>query len=58
MADSTLKADDMIQEIKRAGIRFIVALPEPSARYAVVNAAACAAGTCSFEFAKALIPDT
>jgi sulfopyruvate decarboxylase subunit alpha len=28
MADSTLKADDIIQEIKRAGIRFIVALPD------------------------------
>src|SRR3990172_2540258 len=28
MADSTLKADDIIREIKRAGIRFIVALPD------------------------------
>ena len=28
MADSSLKADDIIREIKRAGIRFIVALPD------------------------------
>jgi sulfopyruvate decarboxylase subunit alpha len=28
MADLTLKAEDIIREIKRAGIRFIVALPD------------------------------
>jgi sulfopyruvate decarboxylase subunit alpha len=28
MADSPLKADDIIREIKKAGIRFIVALPD------------------------------
>ena len=28
MAESTLKAEDIIREIKRAGIRFIVALPD------------------------------
>ena len=28
MADSTLKASDIIREIKRAGIRFIIALPD------------------------------
>ena len=28
MADSPLKAEDIIREIKRAGIRFIVALPD------------------------------
>jgi sulfopyruvate decarboxylase subunit alpha len=28
MADSTLRAEDIIREIKRAGIRFVVALPD------------------------------
>jgi sulfopyruvate decarboxylase subunit alpha len=28
MADSPLKADDIIREVKRAGIRFVVALPD------------------------------